>query len=221
MLFGMPFHNLKPYFDADKGGGGGGGGTSDDSDKKTDADADKKFTQADLDRIAGETRKAGREGALKELFEKHGVKDEAELKTKLDALSKAETDKLGEVDKAKKLADDEKARADKLAGDLEATNASLKKLTLQREFGFTARTLELKFSSTQAEADAFALADLSKVKLDGDKVEGMEEAVKELQKVRPYLFGEGKPGVPEIDAKNGKGGKKTDADAIKRRFGLS
>lgn len=84
-------------------------------------------------------------------------------------------------------------RAQKRITDLEAMLQDAQTMTqalrLRQEFSRVSSRLKLSFVDPQAEEDAFELADMDNVEIDENgKVTGLEEAIKALQKQRPYLF---------------------------------
>lgn len=138
------------------------------------------------------------------------------------------------IDEAeKKKADAEKSeltkaqeRAAELEKNLREAQEVAQALRLRQSFASTAAKMGVKFASPQAEDDAFELAELDGVEIDsGGKVTGVEDAVKELQKTRPYLFaqaqsGEGGDGqgTPQR-GKNGQGKLNKDVQTgVKVRF---
>ena len=91
-------------------------------------------------------------------------------------------------------------------------------LRLRQAFSVTTRKLELKFATVQAEEDAFLLAEMDGVEIDSaGKVSGLEDAIKELQKSRPYLFSQSKDdGDGKVTPqRNGKNSGKLNQDATK------
>lgn len=127
-----------------------------------------------------------------------------ELKKFQDAQKAAEDAEKSELTKA------QEALAAKEA-ELKTSQQTIQALRLKQEFQLAAAKLKLAFASPQAQEDAWDLADLDAVTMDeAGKVTGMEDALKALQKSRPYLFGNGedgdKKGTPPRD-KNRKVGR--------------
>jgi len=139
---------------------------------------DGKFTQEDLDRVAGETRKAGREAAEKELLKELGVEDREALKASLKAAKdaedaqKTESQKLQE-ENAKLLADAEAAKA-------EARNSRID----------SALSLKIRDAGINPEraSSAMRLVDLSALEVNGTEVKGLDEAVAKLKAESPEWF---------------------------------
>lgn len=191
-LFGMP----TVFFDGDdKGGGGADQNQNDDKSAgdgkgadKSDAQLEKKFTQEQLDKMFGDTRKQGREALSKEILEKTGFKSVEEVYAAITAHKQAETDKLSEVDKAKKIAEDAKVESDKLAKELRETR-------FERDFDRTILKLSLEFQNEKARDVAFKMLDIETA---GKGIKEMEEAVNDFVKEHAYLFSETE--AEEIDA---------------------
>lgn len=152
----------------------------------------------DKDR-ALETIRKQREAEARALKELKEARDR--LKKFEDAEKKKAEAELTELQKAQ-------ARVEELQKSLVEVQETAQALRLRQAFGSTAAKLEIRFASSQAEDDAFELADFEGVAMDeSGKITGLEEAIKGLQKNRPYLFyqkdagdGQGTPG------RNGKGG---------------
>lgn len=118
--------------------------------------------------------------------EKLLTKQVKDLQGKLSSFEEAERKQ-----KEAELSDLQKAQAEleDLRQKYTEANELAQGLRLRQEFGKVAKTLNLAFISPQAEEDAFELADMAKVAI-GEQITGLEEAVKALQKSRPYLFSE-------------------------------
>ena len=141
--------------------------------EKHETPEEKKFSQADVDRI------------LKERLERERKKsEEAAAKLKADAEAKT----LAEKGEFKELAEKEKAEREK-------AETELRSLKLQGAFEKSARKLNVEFQNENAAKDAFAKLDAASV---GDDLKGMDDAVKKLLKDYPYLFKE--ISAEEIDA---------------------
>lgn len=98
---------------------------------------ERKFTQADLDRIAGETRKQGRDTAQRELMETLGVKNLDELKQALAERQKLAEGQKSEMEKAVERA----ARAER---ERDETRAEAKRATLIADAKVAAVGLKFK-----------------------------------------------------------------------------
>jgi len=152
---------------------------------------------------------------LKEILKKAGI-EEGKLDSVIGDINKElpkyfiPKDKYNEVAEAKKKLEADIAERDKQLEQLKAaagSNEELKKQieTLQAENKKAAEEwqakvaqMQLDFAIERALTNAKAknpkavkaLLDLEKVKLDGDKLLGLDDQLKEIQKSDPYLFGE-------------------------------
>lgn len=189
--------------DKDEGGGGGGGDDKDkgeDKDKKPgeetppddkkDKGEEKKFSEGELNSAAANARKT----ANQKLFDKYGVKDEAELEKKLKALAEIEDKDKSELEKLQKAADDaatarEKAEtAAKTA--TETANVRLKKADVmvalaQGEHGVHSTAFEDVWTLIQANPEALALIEIAE---ETGIVSGSAKAIEKVIKGRDYLL---------------------------------
>ena len=116
-------------------------------------------------------------------------------KSRLDEVITQRDTYKGQIDEtSKKITDLEKAAAgntellgqiDTLKADKEAAETKVSKIALESAIKLGAITAKAKDPS-----DILAFLDQSKLKLDGDKVLGLEDALKGLQETKAYLFGE-------------------------------
>ena len=192
------------FFNSDDEGGSGANQNQNDDKSAGDgkgAELKKEFTQDQLDKMFGDTRKQGREALAKEILEKTGFKSIEDAYAAIDAYKKSEDDKLGEVDKAKKAADAAEAERDKLAKEI-------REVRFERDFDRTILKLELEFQNEKARDVAFKLLDIETA---GKGIKEMEDAVKDLLKEHAYLFSEAD--AENIDATS-RG--KTDKKALKK-----
>ena len=152
---------------------------------------------------------------LKELLKKAGI-EEGKLDSVIGDINKElpkyfiPKDKYNEVAEAKKKLEADIAERDTQLEQLKAaagSNEELKKQieTLQAENKKAAEEWQAKVAQMQLDfaieraltaakaknpKAVKALIDLEKVKLDGDKLLGLDDQLKEIQKSDPYLFGE-------------------------------
>ena len=121
----------------------------------------------------------------------------------------------------KKRAQAELSETERLQAENQELAAQLQALAQERE------TLILRTAVERAAAalgfhnpaDAYGLADLSGVEVDGGEVSGVDKALKALVKERPYLIKAVEK--PDIDgSKKSDGKKQQDRDGIARRFGI-
>jgi hypothetical protein len=196
-------HSLRPLFwfqaNADGGAGAGPGdppsgdppadppaddGKGQGKDPPTDGDPaedDKVVShkQAELNKLFGNARDAGRKTEQKAILDKAGFKSMKELTDAIEALRKSEDAKKSAIDLAnEKAANAETARA--------AAENEAKELKLQRRFEAGVTALDLEFVNDKASEDAFEI--LKKIEI-GDEKDAMPAAIKQLAKERPYLFG--------------------------------
>lgn len=172
---------------------------------KANAEAgDKKFTQADLDRIAGDTRKAASEKAAKDLLDALGVTDLDAAKAALAAAKEAENAKLTETERLTKERDEALRReAETLANATQLFAASKLEGAL-RDAGVSPERLPA----------ALRLADTSAIKVEGTEVTGVTEVVDSIKALTPEWFGVKKPGA--VDATGGGAGGEVDYKAVSR-----
>ena len=156
---------------------------------------------------------------LKEILKKAGI-EEAKVDGVIADINKqwalyfVPKDKYNEVAEAKKKLEADIAERDKQLEQLKAaagSNEELKKQieTLQAENKKAAEEWQAKVAQMQLDfaiekaltaakakntKAVKALLDLEKVKLDGDKLLGLDDQLRELQKSDPYLFGDAKIG---------------------------
>jgi hypothetical protein len=166
---------------------------------KADAEAAEKakeikFSQADLDRIAGDSRAAGRTQAEKDLLEKLGVTDLDAAKAALEAAKAADNAKLSEAERLTKERDEAVKRAE------EATASSTRILALTKLEG------ALRDSGINPERipAALKLIGPDQLKVDGTDVTGIPEAIEQVKGDSPEWFGTKRPG--SVDTSSGGGG---------------
>ena len=128
--------------------------------------------------------------------------------TKLEAAEKKR--QQSEMDEVERL----KTERDELASRLQALEQEREELILR-----SAVEREASKLGFHDPADAFGLADLADVQVDGGEVDGVEKALKALAKARPYLLRTVEK--PDIDSgKKGGGKQEPDRAGIARRFGI-
>ncbi|MGM0846898.1 MAG: hypothetical protein ACQEUT_18220 [Bacillota bacterium] len=152
-------------------------GTPDDGGKK---DEPKTFTQEELDEIV--KQRVSREQKKLEKFADYDT-IKSELDTFRSEKEKKELDELGEVEKAHKLTEAEKLRADKLESDYTALSEKIKNQAVKIAFNEEARKLNIEYID-----DAMKLADLNSIVVDEEyNVSGMADVVKALVESKPFL----------------------------------
>lgn len=185
-------------FEANAGGGSGGGESTAEEKAKAEEEAKAKAKQEELDKQFAERAKRATETERKRILEELGVKDPEEAKTLLkkareaDEANKSETEKLkAQLDKAN--SEKEKTEADAKAKE----EASLKRL-LDSEIKINARTAvadkEGKVTRPafrkEAMDEVLLLIDRTKIEQKDDTFNGVEKALSELAKAKPYLLEE-------------------------------
>jgi len=150
---------------------------------KAKADADKaaevKFSQADLDRIAGDSRAAGRSAAEKELLEKLGVTDLDAASAAIKAAKEADDAKLSEVERLTKERDEAKQEA-------ERTQAAAADLLAKTRLEGALRDSGINPERIPA---ALKLIGAGELKVDGTDVTGIPEAIESVKGASPEWFG--------------------------------
>ncbi len=179
------------YFEKDGGDGGDGGGNGDGAGKKPDdkTTPDTKFTQADLDRVAGEARKSGREVGVNDLLKELGFTKADDLKTLLaDAKKRAEAEK-SDLEKAQSEAADWKKKAEEALNDSKTTAEKAQETLMRAAVLAEASKPEYRIKA-DALPDVWAFIKRESIKpkdgADGEFT-GIGEALKALAKAKPYL----------------------------------
>lgn len=149
------------------------------AEERIKAAANGKFTQEDLDRIAGSARTEGRTVAERELLKSLGVSDLDAAKSLLKAAKDAEDAQKTELEKAQ-------AEVERLKTEAESarTEAHVSRATSALEIALR----DAGINPERAEA-AKRLVDLSTLKVEGTTVEGIDAAVAELKTTSPEWFG--------------------------------
>jgi len=194
MFFTILSMTLPFYFDADDGGAGGGTSTGEGDNKPgpdggatggaggdsgTPPGNEQRFTQADLDRIAGQTRQQ----ALARWAREQGYDDPNEIASIIEAKREADEQAKSELEKAQSKTEKEKARAD--ANENLAFRILLRS-AFDRAAGSQVDDLDLAYL---AATDLKLLTSEAGIKVDLEslKVEGMDKAVKTLLEEKPIL----------------------------------
>lgn len=179
--------------------------TQPDKTGNTSGTTEAKFTQADLDRIAGDTRKAAKQAAINDLLKELGFEKADDLKALVTADKKRREDEMTEVQKAAAEKEKVEARALKAETDLEnernARRADLRdgkvKDALVASNAKADKVLKLLKVDKAAELDAL-------LKEDGTVDEGkLKTLVEDAKKAYPEDFSSGRgfssnPGSPSI-----------------------
>ena len=172
--------------------------------------------QQEFDKRAAALRKA----AIDEGRKKAQAEFEAKQQAEKDAADKARLEEQGQFKEVSAKAETAKAQAEQRA---QAAEARAKNLELQMSFDRSVRSLKIEFANEQAESDAFEHLDRELVGEDGS---GMKKAIEQLQKDRPYYFGESTPTANTDATKNGKrqttqkGDEETKRKELVQRFNI-
>lgn len=127
-------------------------------------------------------------------FEKDAKAKIARLAQLETAEQERATAELSEVEKLRKQLADTQARADAAQA---LANAERIKTGAQA----AAVALQTPFTSSEALSDAVALGAFAELEIGEDgKIPGLNEAIKQLHKTRPYLFGAAATYAPDINA---------------------
>lgn len=152
--------------------------------KQTEA-PQKTFTQEELDKII-----ADRIARERKKYEKYADYDD--LKNKLARYEKeAEERRLAEMsekERAEELARMHAEEKEQLARELEELRKEIREKAIQSEF----YKLANKYKITYVD-DAYRLADLSGVEVEGNEIKGLEDAVKALAESKPFLLAPEEP----------------------------
>lgn len=175
------------------------------------------FTQADLDRIAGQTRKE----ALAKWAKDHGFADVKEAEAAIKAQKDAQDLAKSELDKAREAEAREKSRA-------EAAEARLTNTVLRSAFDRVAMDkvgdLDLAYLAAQNAGLLTAEAGIV-IDVDKNSVGGLDKALEKLLKDKPILKKVSQAAAASTggaEGGNSAAGKMTaeQETEIKRRFGL-
>lgn len=179
------------------------------------APTEAKFTQADLDKFAGEARSQARSITEKELLAKLGVSDVDAALSAIEAHRAHEDSQKTELQRVT----DERDRAVAEAQKAQAT--ALKTLAVAR--------LESALRDAGVRAEripaALRLADLDALKVEGTEVAGVPEAVEAVKQASPEWFGSAvSPPDASTTATNGAPDYRVDKEAASRvlaeRYGI-
>jgi PAS domain-containing protein len=188
-----PFWGI--YFDGDDppGGGGGGGSQGDDpldpnnNDADTggdgggeDGDGEKRFSQADVDRIVGDRAKRAGKSAVTDFLKSLGFEKPDELKTLVEAQRQAAEKEKTDLQKAEEKAQEEERKR-------QALETQLQQERLDRAIEREAQALG--FADV---TDATALVDRALIETGDDgAITGVKEALEKLLEAKPHLKRQG------------------------------
>ncbi len=187
----------KPVFYYDPDGGGSGGGNTPPAagngagGGETKPPETRSFTQAELDAMFSDRAKRAEENAIKTLLEKAGAKDATELLATLEEGKKAKTSQMSELEKLQaKMAELEKKATD-------ADNARTAALAQANERllkGEVLAAAAAKGFRPEAVNDVWLVIDRSKITEKDGAFAGVEAAIEQVVKDKPFWLGEKAPG---------------------------
>nr|ASV43910.1 capsid scaffolding protein [Hot spring virus BHS1] len=152
-------------------------------------DERKTYTQAELDAMFAERARRAADKATSDILAALGVKDIDEAKAKLKAAKEAEDARLSELDKAKK--DKAEAEAALANAKAEAAEAVKKARRMLLRSAVIAEASRQQFDDAEIESVWMVverdktIADLIKIKDDGESFEGVDKAVKKIAEAHP------------------------------------
>jgi hypothetical protein len=183
---------------------------------------DKKFSQADMDRVQGKTRKEAKQAALDEFIKELGFEKPDDLKTLITAAKQRDEAEKTEAQKAADTALKEKERADKAEKALAERNAEIdaekraERLNAAVKDALTAANAKADKVLKLLKADApDALEALLKEDGTVDK-DKLSKLVESARKSYPEDFGKGGVGSPSNSGGRGVDPGKTDRETAAR-----
>ncbi len=217
----------------DGDGGGNAGGQTNNGDGSGGKGGDeKKFTQADVDRMLGERAKRAESSAVAELLKTWGVEKTDDVKTTLDEFKKLKDAQKTDLEKAQQAAKDAQAKID--AAEKAKTDALAQAQTKLLRAAVIAEAVKQNFDEAEISSVWLALQQ-DKTLLEGiktkkdsdDEFEGVAQAVEAIAKAHPKWLKTADAQKTNINAQNRSAGKKeTDAEREERekelraRFGI-
>lgn len=199
------FNRITPFllFSPDDGGGGGGS-ESKDEEKKPDLTDEEKKVAADkekqdkLNKEFADRASRAAEAERKKILDELGVKDVDEAKTRVEAARKADDAQKSELEKADAARQKAEAEAVQAKADAEKIRSDAFKRVLDGEIKFAAGTpvkdKEGKVVRTafrkEALDDVLLLVNRDVIEDKDGKFEGIEKALGELAKAKPWLLSE-------------------------------
>lgn len=155
------------------------------------------FTQADLDRIAGQTRKEAKSAERAALLKELGVEDLDQAKQALKAAEEARKAQMTQEERLKT----EKAELERRATEAEAAR---QKAEQERQAALVEAEIVARASGRFANPKAvIRLIDLAKVKVgEGGVIEGVDEALNALAEKEPWTLAQKGATVPSLGPAN-------------------
>ena len=180
-------------FQEDKEGSGGGQSADGDHADASDKGGDE---QKKLDKQFAERAKRAAEAERKKLFESIGVKDEKEFEAYLTAKKDAEDKQKTEVQRLADEAKEAKSKLERLQSEQTGKLEAMQKRIMDTEIKVAA-SVEVKDKDgkttraafrTEALSDILLLVDRSKIEEKDGEIVGIEKALADLAKAKPYLL---------------------------------
>lgn len=184
------------FFDANDGAGGGDGNPDDEAAKKKAA-AEKAKQEALNKEFADRAARAA-ESERKKILADLGVTDPDEAKALIESARKADEANKSELDKekaarakAEQAAADAKAQAEKVAAEAQTRllNMEIKSAALAPVLDKDKKVVRPAFKA-EAVDDVLLLLNREGIKDEDGKFVGVDEALKELAKAKPWLLAE-------------------------------
>ncbi len=204
--------------DGDGGAGGGAAGGNGDG----SGEGEKKFTQADLDRLLGERAKRAEASATTELLKKFGVEKVEDVQTALDEFKKLKDAQKSELEKAQQEAKDAQAKID--AAEKAKADALAAAQTKLLRAAVIAEAVKQNFDEAEISSVWLALQQDKKLfesmkpSADDDaEFENVDKAVAEIAKAHPKWLKSTDAQKTNINAQNRSGGKKETDEERKQR----
>lgn len=181
----------------DNGNGNGSNNDDDLKDKKSDEngngdgtdtgkkkDQDKKFSQADVDRIVGDRAKRAKTSGEADVLKALGFESTEDAKAVLDQWKKDEDAKKTKVELAEGLAEKAEKEKDAAQSERDALEEQLEDERINHAIELAAAMMGFHDPK-----DASGSVDRESLKYDKEtgKIEGVDEALDELAKEKPYL----------------------------------
>lgn len=216
---------FRPVFlyDGDSGGNNGGGQPpAPTTTPKPEHGDDKKFSQADVDRIVGERAQRAADAATGKLLETLGVKDADELKSRLTKFAELEKNQLSEKERLEKELADEKAKREDAEKKRDEMKTRANEKLIRAAFVTEAAKPDYAFQEA-AIPDLWALLTKEQresLKLkDDDGVENLDKVLKELAETKKHLLKPKPttPGTPRPAGSNQKPSQPTPDDEAAKR----
>ena len=150
------------------------------------------LSQSQVNNLVGTARKEGRDKAIADLLSDLGLEKADDLKALVSDYRAAQDAQLSELEKANRRAEALEAEKARIAQEKDQLAATMRTDRIRH-----ALEIEAARQGYNDPADAYSLIDLGTIKVGEDgAIAGVEEALKELTKAKPYLLKSGTPPRP-------------------------